>query len=224
LTLTGTVNPDGSSVNDCRFTVSPAPPAGGSIPCSQQVGAGGTPVAVSAGLAGLTPGSAYTVTLTAASAQGSDSGSPVTFGTPPSLTVTNLKLSVARFRRGRRAATIAKQARTKPLPTATVVSFTLSQAASVRLSFEQAHAGILVGHRCVAATKAHRHGRRCTRYTALARGVARSAHAGTDRIVFYGVLDGDARLAPGTYRLSLSAVAGGDRALAAQRPTFALQG
>jgi hypothetical protein len=47
-TLTGTVNPDLSVVESCHFTVSPAPAAGASVPCLQQVGSGSTPVAVTA--------------------------------------------------------------------------------------------------------------------------------------------------------------------------------
>ena len=81
-TLTGTVNPDGSSVNACNFLVSPAPPSGASIPCSQQVGAGASPLAVSAALGGLSPATVYTVTLVASSAQGTSTGAPVTFTTP----------------------------------------------------------------------------------------------------------------------------------------------
>jgi len=235
-TLTGTVNPDGSQVTECHFTIAPAPSGGPSIPCQQQVGAGSVPVAVSAAIAGLAPATSYTVTLTASSAQGSASGAAVTFvtsasgsagaptaGATSAVTVTNLKLSPARFRRGRRAATIAKST-VKTLPTATTISFALSQAATVKLSFEAAHAGVLVAHKCTAIGKTHRKGKPCTRYALVPHGVSLSAHAGTDRITFDGVLDGGSRLAPGRYRLSLAAVGVGGSATAAQRPTFTLVG
>ena len=157
VTLNGTVNPNGSQITDCHFTISP----GGSVPCAQQVGAGSTPQAVSASFAGVAAATTYTVVLMASSAQGASGGAPVTFTTPavPStstnapLTVSALRLSPMRFRRGRRAAVIAKA---KGVPMATTISFSLSEAATVTLAFEQADAGVLVGHRCGAPSKAHR--------------------------------------------------------------------
>jgi hypothetical protein len=230
-TLTGSVNPDGSVVGDCNFTISPAPPGGASVPCPQQVGGGSSPVAVNATMTGLSPATTYTVTLSAASAQGSSSGSPVGFSTLSSsgpggltaLTVTNLKLSPTRFRGGTHAATITKR-KAGALPSATTISFTLSQAATVTLSFEQAHSGILAGHKCVALSKAHRKGKRCTRYAAIAHGVSRAAQAGSDRIAFDGILDGGGHLAPGSYGLSLTAIAAASRTTATQHPTFTLLG
>jgi hypothetical protein len=227
-TVDGTVNPDGSQVTDCRFVIAPAPPAGASIPCPQQIGAGSTPVAVSAALTGLSPASAYTVTLVAASAQGSTSGSPVTFLTSglatsaaSPLALTNLRLSLRRFRRGRHAATIAKAAR---IPTATVISFALSRAATLALSFEQAQPGVLVGRRCDARPRTHRNSRRCTRYVAISHGVTGSGHAGLNRISFDGVLDDGRRLSPGTYRLSVTASDAAGRTTAPQHPPFTLLG
>ena len=234
-TLNGTVNPDGSQITDCHFTVSP----GGSIPCTQQVGAGSTPLAVSAPLSGLTASTAYTVVLVASSAQGSSSGAPVAFATPAAttpaeastsmnapatveaLTVGALKLSPTRFRRGRRAATIAKA---KAVPSATTISFSLSEVATVTLSFEQADAGVLVSHKCSAPSKARHGGRRCTRFVAVSHRLSGNGRAGSNTIAFDGVLDGGARLAPGTYRVSLAATAAATRASAAQHPTFVLLG
>jgi hypothetical protein len=229
-TLTGTVNPDGSVVSDCHFAITPAPPGGGSLPCAQQVGAASTPVAVSATLAGLSPSSAYTVTLVASSAQGSGSGSAVGFATPaasasgdPALTVSNLRLSVSRFHRGRHAAVIAK-AKSKARSAASTISFGLSAGATVALTFQQAETGVIVGRRCAAVSAAHRRGRRCTLYRAVSGAVTRLAHAGTDRITFDGVLDGARSLSPGAYRLSLLASGAAGRATATQHPTFTLLG
>jgi hypothetical protein len=233
-TLNGTVNPNGSQISDCHFTVSP----GGSIPCTQQVGAGSVPLEVSAALTGLSAATTYTVVLVASSAQGSSSGAPVTFTTLPavpnastnasltvgsptagSLTVSALMLSPTRFRRGSRAATIAKG---KPPPAATTISFTLSRAAMVTASFEEAKGGVRVGRRCEAPSRAHHHGRRCTRFVHVPHGVTLSAPAGSDRITFDGVLTGGGDLPAGTYRLSLTASAAGGRATASQHPSFTL--
>ena len=227
-TLNGTVNPDGSQINDCHFTISPAPPAGGSIPCPQQIGAGSTPVAVSAGIGGLAPSTAYSVTLVASSAQGTGSGAPVTFSTPApgaAPTVTVLSLSPSRFRRGSHAATIARarpRHKAKTLPTATTISFALSQPATVTLSFQRAQPGVLLGGRCAAAGTHHGKRRRCTRYAFISQTVVRAAHAGTNRIRFEGVLDGGVRLAPGSYRLTVGARGSAGAAQAGQHPMFTL--
>ncbi len=232
-TLNGTVNADGSAVSDCHFVIAPAPPTGASVPCAQQVGAGSSPVAVSATIAGLAASFTYTATLVAASAQGTSSGAAVAFSTlPPAtattttsgaarLTVTNVRLTAARFRRGRRPATIA---RTVKVASATSASFTLSEPASVRLTFQRAAPGVLTAHGCAAPAIAHRHGRACTRYVAVPGGVTRAGHPGNDAILFDGVLDGGARLAPGSYRLSLRASTALAGTAAPQHPSFTVLG
>ena len=236
-TLNGSVNPDAWQIVSCGFAISPAPAGVSSFPCAQQLTAGGTPTAVSATAAGLSPGTTYTVTLAAASTQGASSGAPITFTTPPAspdtgppgtgpsqaLAVTDLRLAPARFRRGKRAASIAKR-KAKALPTATTISFELSASASVRLGFEARQTGVIVGRKCVAASKSRHRGKRCVRYVAISGGVVLSAAAGTDRIAFDGVLSGGKSLSPGSYRLSLTATAGPDTARAAQQPTFTLLG
>ena len=238
--LDGTVNPSDWQILSCAFEISPAPAGVSMFPCAQQLGAGITPLPVSATAAGLAPSTAYTVTLIAASVQGTGSGSPVTFSTPAAggiqpggpilpgsaLSVTSLKLSPTSFRRGTRPATIAraKPKKAKALPTSTTISFVLSSAATAKLSFELAQPGVLVGRKCGAVSKAHRTGKRCTRYTTIHGGVTRAGHAGTDKITFAGVLDGGAHLSPGTYRLSLGATGPAGSATAAQDPSFTLLG
>ena len=117
-----------------------------------------------------------------------------------------------------------KLARAKPTPTATTISFGLSQAATVELTFEQSENGVITGHKCSAASKTHSKGRRCSRYAAVPRGVSRAAPEGRDSITFDGLLDGGARLSPGTYRLSLLATGPAATVTAAQHPTFTLLG
>jgi hypothetical protein len=225
-TLTGAVNPDGSQATDCHFVVAPAPPGGSTIPCVQQIGAGSTPVAVSAALGGLAPSTTYTVTLVASSAQGTGSGAGVPFttasvgqGAGGSLSVTHVVVSPGRFHRGRHAATIS---RAKSGPIGTTISFQLSAAASVTLGFERAQLGVLVGRRCAPPGKGHTKGRHCTRYAAISHTVVRNGHAGLNRIHFEGLLDGGTRLTPSGYRLSLSAHGTAGTAVAAQHPTFTL--
>ncbi len=143
------------------------------------------------------------------------------------LTVTDLTLSPTRFRRGTHAATIATaktKRKAKALPMATTISFTLSRAATVTLTFRRAQPGILSDTRCLAPSSKRRHGRHCTRYTAVPGNVSVAAPAGTDRVGFDGVLDGGAKLAPGNYRLLLSASDTSGTASAAQRPSFTLVG
>jgi hypothetical protein len=236
-TLNGSVDPDASQIVSCGFAISPAPAGVSIFPCAQQLTAGETPIAVSATAAGLAPGTTYTVTLTAASAQGASAGAPISFTTSPAspstgpagpgasqaLTVADLRLAPARFRRGRRAASIAKR-KAKGLATATRIDFELSAAASVRLGFEARRTGVIAGRKCVAASKSRDKGKRCVRYVGVAGGVTLSAPAGADEIAFDGVLSGEKRLAPGTYRLSLTATAGAAAARATQQPTFALVG
>ena len=70
--------------------------------------------------------------------------------------------------------------------------------------------------------KGHTKGRRCTRYASISHTVVRNAHAGLDHVHFEGVLDGGARLTPGSYRLSLLARGASGSVTAAQHPTFTL--
>lgn len=178
-TLTGTVNPNGSAVTDCHFQVSPPPAGGADVPCAQQIGAGSSPVAVTANVAGLKGATAYRYTLVASSAAGSGSGAPVDFttsgngappvgsGTPgPALTALKLKPSRFRARAG------------------TTIAYSLSQRARVTIRFERLRGG---------------------RFVKVPGALHRSSGAGPARIRFGGIVGGH-RLAPGRYRVS--AVAG----------------
>ena len=100
------------------------------------------------------------------------------------------------------------------------MTFKLSAAAGVKLTFERAAPGRIVGDRCRVATRARRHRNRCTRYTRMRGAVRLPAPAGTNRIRFDGVLDGGRRLAAGAYRLSLVAIDTADQASPARRATF----
>jgi hypothetical protein len=196
-TLNGTVNPNAWQPTGCSFAISPAPGGVSTFPCAQQLATGISPVPVSATAAGLTPGTQYTVTLTSSTVQGSSQGAPVTFttpaaaastGPPPPSThvstspkVANLKLSPSSFRRGKHIATLAKVKAKKKAPTATTISFDLSEAATVTLSFEQSRPGTTAGKRCVAKSKRNPKGRRCSLWTSIRGGVTRAANAASTR-------------------------------------------
>jgi hypothetical protein len=232
-TLNGSVDPNGSQVQDCHFQLAPAPPSGGSVPCVQQIGSGGLLVPISAAAAGLQSGTVYTVTLTASNTQGAASASPVSFTTPTptryeppvgtstALSITALTLSPTTFRRGKHMATVAK-AKRKAIPSATTISFSLSETAAVTLTFEELLSGVTVGHSCVVPSKTHRKAHRCKRYATLRNHVTRSAHTGLDKIHFEGILDGNKPLSGGTYRVSLKASTKAGSATATQHPTFKL--
>lgn len=236
-TLNGAVNPNAWQPTACSFGISPAPAGVSTFPCAQQLAVGGTPAAVSATALGLTPDTTYTVTLTAATVQGSSSGSAVTFTTPPQPigsapnpggsnagpVVSALTLSPTRFRGGTHAAALAKHAR-KRIPVGTTISFTLSQAATVTLAFQRAQPGVSSAGRCLAPSPKRRHGRRCTRYTTVHGSLSIATPAGADHIGFDGLLAGGAKLVPSNYRLVLSASDATGATTAAQHPAFTLLG
>jgi hypothetical protein len=235
-TLNGTVNPNAWQPTGCSFAISPAPGGVSTFPCAQQLATGISPVPVSTTAAGLTPGTQYTVMLTSSTVQGSSQGAPVTFTTsaaaastgPPttlgstSPEVTNLKLSPSSFRRGKHIATLAKAKAKKKAPTATTISFDLSEAATVTLGFEQSRPGTTVGKRCVAKSKRNAKGKRCSLWTPYRGGVIHTGHPGLDKIHFEGILDANKPLPAGTYRLTLKASNSSGSAVAPQHPTFKL--
>jgi hypothetical protein len=178
------VNPNGSLVTDCHFEVTPAPAGGANIPCGQQIGAGSSPVAVTANVAGLKGATAYRYTLVAASAAGSSTAAPADFTTAPDAgppppppptshgtsapSLSALTLSPPRFRVGRRGTTIA---------------FTLSKRAGVTIRFER---------------KVH------GRFVKVRGAVRITRAAGRRRFHFTGAV-ARRKLTPGRYRVSVVA-------------------
>jgi hypothetical protein len=80
-TLTGTVNPNGAPVTNCRFDYGTSTSYGASIPCAQSVGGGNNPVSVSATLSGLAGATTYHYRLVAGGARRASNGSDQTFTT-----------------------------------------------------------------------------------------------------------------------------------------------
>ncbi len=83
VTVSGTVNPNGSTVTNCQFEYSPESGSGAGLtaPCAQSVGSGTSPVPVSANLTGLAPGTTYTYALVASNDGGTATGTYETFTT-----------------------------------------------------------------------------------------------------------------------------------------------
>jgi hypothetical protein len=79
--LTATVDPNGAEVSACTLEYGPTPAYGSSAPCSAAVGAGTSPVTVSASLTGLTPGTTYHYRAVATNAGGTGEGDDATFAT-----------------------------------------------------------------------------------------------------------------------------------------------
>ncbi len=79
------------------------------------------------------------------------------------------------------------------------ISFTLSAAGSVTISFANISAGRLVKSRCVKPTKANRRHRRCARRTALHGQITRTARHGANTITIIR-----STLPPGTYQLTVT--------------------
>jgi phospholipase C len=82
-TLSGSVNPSGSSVSDCHFDYGTSTAYEASVPCEPWPGAGTSPVSVTAQLQGLTAGSTYHFRLVATNAGGEALGPDQNFPTPP---------------------------------------------------------------------------------------------------------------------------------------------
>ncbi len=80
-TLHAMVNPNREEVSECVFEYGTTASYGSSAPCSSSPGSGGSAVAVSAALTGLSLDTTYHFRISATSAQGTHAGADVTFTT-----------------------------------------------------------------------------------------------------------------------------------------------
>jgi uncharacterized delta-60 repeat protein len=132
---------------------------------------------------------------------------------PTAPTLTNVKQSHLTWREGTANSklTVADRRRHRHRPKApvgTTISFTLNEAASVRIAFTERSAGRRVHGKCVAQTRRNRHKRSCTR--ALPEGaITLAGHAGSNAAAFDGVLGSDKKLPRGHYTATLTASASG---------------
>jgi hypothetical protein len=133
--------------------------------------------------------------------------------TTPTPEVRNAKVSRKRFAVDRAATSTRKRKRAKK---GTTFSYSLGgvNAATVTYSFERVSKGRKSGKRCVKRTRKNRNRRSCKRYTAVG-SFTQAALAGKNSRKFSGKLRGKA-LKPGSYRVTLEAVAQGKRSRKAQ--------
>jgi hypothetical protein len=114
--------------------------------------------------------------------------------------LSTLKLSAKRFRLGSKLPSVAA------VRTGLTIRYTLSEAATVTLSFERVTRGRKVGKRCVKAKRSNRRRKSCKRYAAVKPVLTfRDQAAGTRGIRFEGRLSRRKTLKPGGYRLTLRA-------------------
>ena len=123
-----------------------------------------------------------------------------------------LRLSKRSFRRN--ASARARR------PRSTQLSFTLSEAAGLRIAVQRRASGVRVKGRCVAPTRRQRRPR-CTRW--LSRGtITAKGAAGANRVAVTGIVGGRS-LPAGTYRLVITATDGPGNAASATSATLTLR-
>jgi hypothetical protein len=127
--------------------------------------------------------------------------------TPPAITGASLSRKVFAVGAAPTALTATRHKR------GTVIRFTLSEAASVKVAIRRAAAGRRSGARCIKPTAKLRQAKRCTRYV-LKGALRRSGKAGANAVAFSGRL-GTRALKPGRYRAVITAT---DAAHNAGRP------
>jgi hypothetical protein len=128
---------------------------------------------------------------------------------PVAPSISSLSQTAKRWREGNALAHISASKK-KRLPLGTTFSFALNVAARVTFQFTQPASGRKVGKKCVAQTKKNKNKRRCTR-TVIAGTLTFSAHAGTNKVRFQGLISKHKRLRPGSYTLLVTAAASGKR-------------
>jgi hypothetical protein len=162
-----------------------------------------------------------------------DRATPVPAGPPPpppaptvdtiAPGVSRLALDPTRFRVGPRATpkAAATQRRRRPARRGSRVRFRLSEKAAVRIAVERSLPGRRVGRRCKAPTPKLRKRRRCTRFKHVGTLTRASRPAGANSIPFSGRI-GRRALAPGSYRVTVTATDPTGNRSKARRASFTI--
>jgi DNA-binding beta-propeller fold protein YncE len=134
-----------------------------------------------------------------------------TVAVPVAPTLSHLAETAKTWREGGALAQIsASGSKKKRPPLGTTFSFVLNEPASIVFTFAEPVAGRKVGKSCVAQTSKNKHKPRCAR-TLTAGTFTFSAHAGTNKVHFEGLISRHTKLKPGSYTLLVSATASGKR-------------
>ena len=233
-TLTGTVDPAGA-VGSYRFEYGTTTGYGAATP-EVALGPDIAPLAVSAALAGLQPGTPYHYRLVATNSHGTTFGNDVTFTTtapappervvpaptpppppppppPPVVRLSELRVAPATF----------KRAQTRSGST-TRIRWNATAAATVTLTFERKAPGMKVGTACRPLPRRGlpRGARRCSRWAKAGRSLKQVTEPGKFALRFGGWI-GRRPLARGTYRLRAVPLGDDGRAGPARHAVFKIR-
>ncbi|HEY1449510.1 MAG TPA: hypothetical protein VGF47_01055, partial [Solirubrobacteraceae bacterium] len=131
---------------------------------------------------------------------------------PLAPTLSGLGQSATTWREGTKLAQLSARGvkGRRKIPVGTTFTFKLDRPAQVMFTFTRPAPGRKSGKRCVAQTRKNKHKRRCTR-TLVAGSFALSAHAGTNKVRFQGLISKRKKLKPGSYKLLVTASDAGKR-------------
>ncbi len=130
-------------------------------------------------------------------------------------TITSLRESARTWREGNHVAksSATKESSTRKIrrpPVGTTFRFALNVPARVTFTFARETGGRRIGKKCSTRTARNEHARRCTR-TITAGMMTFSAHTGTNKVQFQGLISRNRRLKPGRYILLATPTASGGR-------------
>jgi hypothetical protein len=195
-TLNGTVNPAGDATN-YHFEYGTTT-AYGTSTAVQSAGSDAVAHAESATITGLQPGTTYHYRLVASNSTGTSAGPDVTVTTAPLPQISSAKESHRTWRASNKRASISKK---KKAPVGTTFTFSMNAPGQVTFTFTQPGHGRKVKGKCVPLSKKNKHKRGC----ALVRGkLTFHAHAGTNKVRFYGRISSSKKLKPGRYTVTIS--------------------
>lgn len=220
-TVAGTVNSTAFEAS-ARIEYGATTAYGSSTPV-QGVGAGTSPVTVTAALPGLAPGTTYHYRIVATNRDGTSAGGDATFATstaPVAPVISKASQSASRWREGRALPVASSKHKRKP-PVGTTFSFTLNEQATVSFAFTQTARGRTVGKRCVAPLRHNRRKHKCTRVLTPGT-LSFNGHSGTNKVVFQGRVSHAKKLGPGRYTLIITATNSAGQQSSPQRLSFTI--
>jgi len=141
---------------------------------------------------------------------------------PPAPLLSGLAISPSTFRAAASGPTASAKKNKKKPPIGTKISYTDSQAATATLTIMRRSAGRSVGGKCVRPSKSNAKKKACTRYVKAGAFKHKDA-AGSNSLRFSGRLGGH-RLAPGGYRLAVTAKNAGGKVSATLTRSFKIAG